>query len=75
MNDSHRSLRDDFESSTATIDALWARLVATEGVFGARITGGGWGGCVIALSKPGAVRDLPGAHVVRPAGGATVELY
>ncbi len=75
MNDSHRSLRDDFESSTATIDALWARLVATEGVFGARITGGGWGGCVIVLSRPGAVRDLPGAHVVRPAGGATVEFY
>jgi galactokinase len=75
MNDSHRSLRDDFESSTATIDAIWARLVETDGVFGARITGGGWGGCVIALSRPEAVRHLAGAHVVRPAGGATVERY
>ena len=66
---SHRSLRDDFESSTAVVDALVERLCATPGVHGARITGGGWGGCVVAITEPGAldegwkVRPGPGAHL------------
>ena len=49
MDASHASLRDDFESSTPAIDALCDELRAEPGVFGARITGGGWGGSVIAL--------------------------
>ena len=67
--DSHRSLRDDFESSTPVVDALVDRLCATPGVFGARMTGGGWGGCVVAITEPGAldegwvVRPGPGAHL------------
>ena len=49
MNDSHASLRDDFEASTPAVDALVDRLAAEPGVFGARMTGGGFGGMVIAL--------------------------
>jgi galactokinase len=52
MYESHRSLRDDFEVSSPELDTLvdLAREVGeTGGVFGARMTGGGFGGCVIAL--------------------------
>ncbi|HZQ84723.1 MAG TPA: galactokinase [Acidimicrobiales bacterium] len=49
MNDSHASLRDDFEVSTPAVDALVEQLAAAPGVFGARMTGGGFGGMVIAL--------------------------
>jgi galactokinase len=68
MRESHASLRDDFEVSTPVVDALVQRLCATPGVHGARITGGGFGGCVVALAQPGAVGD---GWVVRPAGGAS----
>jgi galactokinase len=52
MDASHASLRNDFESSTPAIDALCDELRADPGVFGARITGGGWGGSVVALTRP-----------------------
>ena len=55
--------------STPTLDALVARLVATPGVLGARLTGAGFGGCVVALTEPGAVA-LPGARTVTAAGPA-----
>ena len=54
---SHASLRDDFATSTAQMDAAVAAIAATPGVFGARMTGGGFGGCVVALAQPGALRD------------------
>ena len=63
----HRSLRDDFESSTPVVDAAVDRLCAVPGVFGARMTGGGWGGCVVAVSEPGALQE---GWVVRPGPGA-----
>ncbi len=56
FRESHRSLRDDFESSTPTVDTTVERLCATPGVHGARMTGGGWGGCVVAVTEPGAAR-------------------
>ena len=43
---------DDFEGSTPTVDATVDRLGATPGVCGARMTGGGWGGCVVAVTEP-----------------------
>jgi len=49
MNRSHASLRDDFEVSTPQVDRLVAIACATEGVYGARIMGGGFGGSIIAL--------------------------
>ena len=66
---SHRSLAEDFEVSTPALDALVDRLCAVPGVLGARLTGAGFGGCVVAVTEPGALDE--GWHV-RPAPGATV---
>ena len=74
MVESHTSLRDDFEVSTATLDRLVERLVSRPGVLGARLTGAGFGGCVVALCRPGAIEDGPSAWRVRPSAGAGVEL-
>jgi galactokinase len=71
MGESHASLRDDFRVSTAVLDALVDRLATTPGVFGARLTGGGFGGCVVALCDP-AVADSLGGWVLRPTAGARV---
>ncbi|HEU5311288.1 MAG TPA: galactokinase, partial [Candidatus Eisenbacteria bacterium] len=53
----HRSLRDDFEVSTPEIDVLVSLLGAEEGVLGARLTGGGFGGSVVAIALAGRGRD------------------
>jgi galactokinase len=53
--ESHRSLAVDFESSTPVVDALVDTLGRRPGVYGARMTGGGFGGCVVALTEPGAI--------------------
>jgi galactokinase len=80
MSDSHRSLRDDFDVSTPELDALVSALEAAPGVHGARLTGAGFGGCVVALADAGTlerlnVATLPGpAWRVRAAGGATAEI-
>ena len=71
MNESHASLRDDFEVSTPALDHLAQRLRQTDGVYGARLTGAGFGGCVVALARPGALGE--GWHF-RPAAGAAVEV-
>jgi galactokinase len=47
MNESHASMRDDFEVSTPEVDQLVATARA-EGAIGARLTGGGFGGCIVA---------------------------
>jgi galactokinase len=57
MAASHASLRDDFEVSVDAVDSLVEELAATDGVHGARMTGGGFGGCVVAVTRPGALRD------------------
>jgi galactokinase len=49
MYASHASLRDDYEVSVPELDALVEAAAATSGVLGARMTGGGFGGCAIAL--------------------------
>jgi galactokinase len=49
---SHASLRDDFEVSTPELDALVEALVRA-GALGARLTGAGFGGCVVALAEHG----------------------
>ncbi len=48
MAHSHESMRDDFEITTPHIDLIASSAVA-HGALGARMTGGGFGGCVIAL--------------------------
>lgn len=55
MDESHRSLADDFEVSTPELDALVAELRIRPGVLGVRMTGAGFGGCVVALAEPGAL--------------------
>lgn len=50
MNESHASLRDDFEVSHPEVDALVEAFRAA-GAFGARVTGAGFGGCVVALCR------------------------
>jgi galactokinase len=53
MNASHASLRDDYEVSVPALDNLVAMLQKTEGVFGARLTGAGFGGSCVALVTAG----------------------
>lgn len=61
----HRSLRDDFEVSTPEIDALVSLLGAEEGILGARLTGGGFGGSVVAFAREGAGRSAAARAVER----------
>jgi len=49
----HRSLRDDFEVSTPEVDLLVSLARAQPGVFGARMTGGGFGGAIVILAERG----------------------
>ena len=71
MNDGHASLRDDFEISTPTIDAAIEATRSIEGVHGARMTGGGFGGAIVALTTP--TTDLGDEWtVVHPSGPARV---
>ncbi len=54
MTESHRSLRDDFEVSTPALDRLVEQAGALPGVYGARLTGAGFGGSVLVLCEPDA---------------------
>ncbi|MGD9562939.1 MAG: galactokinase [Pyrinomonadaceae bacterium] len=58
MNGSHNSLRDDFEVSCRELDIMVEIARRQPGVFGARMTGGGFGGCTINLVEAGFHRDL-----------------
>ncbi len=77
MSASHASLSEDFDASTPALDALVHHLQAIPGVYGARMTGAGFGGCVVVLADPGAVNlaalSTP-AWRVRPSDGARVEI-
>ncbi len=53
LKESHQSLRDDFEVSTANVDALVERAWGVEGCLGARIMGAGFGGSILALIERG----------------------
>lgn len=90
MYASHDSLRDDYEVSCPELDTaveLARELGVSRGVFGCRMTGGGFGGCTVALVKAAAVETItdtlvqgykrttgidPAVFVSRPAAGATV---
>jgi galactokinase len=71
MTASHASMRDDFEITTAQIDLL-ADTAVRAGALGARMTGGGFGGCVIAL-VPADRADPVGDAVRRAACDAGFE--
>ncbi len=51
MNETHISLRDDFEVSCAETDLLAELAWQVPGVLGSRITGGGFGGCTVSIVK------------------------
>ena len=55
MNQSHISLRDDYEVSCEEIDVLVDLAWSVPGVIGSRITGGGFGGCTVSIVKNDAV--------------------
>lgn len=82
LNESHASLRDDFDVCCDELDYLAEAAHVTPGVYGARMFGGGFGGCIIALTSrdnlPAATRRIvndyaewsghdPWYHVVQPA--------
>jgi galactokinase len=58
MIQSHNSLRDDYEVSCAELDFLVEEAMKVKGVYGARMTGGGFGGCIVALVQPRSVETL-----------------
>jgi galactokinase len=72
MAESHASLRDDFEVSVPAVDQLVAIVHAVlGGEGGCRMTGGGFGGCVVALLPQGAVEAVTAAvqtHYRSPEG-------
>ncbi len=87
MDASHASLRDDYEVSSAALDAMVDAMRSARGCIGARLTGAGFGGCAIALVEPGseqavgdAIFDLypkaaniwPEIYTSRPGPGAHV---
>jgi galactokinase len=86
VTESHVSLRDDYEVSCPELDFLVERALRIEGVFGARMIGGGFGGSTVNLVHPDAVDALiedlaaeyreysgltPEIHVCRAAAGAS----
>jgi galactokinase len=58
MVQSHHSLRDDYEVSCPELDFLAVEAMKVKGVYGARMTGGGFGGCIVALCQPRSVDML-----------------
>jgi len=71
MNASHASLSVDHEVSTPELDALAATLQADEDVYGAKLTGAGFGGAVVALVRAGCsnavvLRVMPGYRADHP---------
>lgn len=87
---SHESLRDDFEVSSVELDSIVEAALETEGCLGARMTGGGFAGCAVALVDAAATRAFtegvanlyqrntgrqPSIYVVEPADGVSTREY
>jgi galactokinase len=77
MGASHASLRDDYEVSTPELDAMVDAAMETDGTIGARMTGGGFGGCTVNLVRADAdasfARDVARKYEART--GRTPEIY
>lgn len=58
MNQSHISLRDDYEVTIPELDALAELAWAQDGVVGSRMTGGGFGGCTVSIVKENLIEDF-----------------
>jgi galactokinase len=77
MYESHRSLRDDYEVSCAELDALVEIAARQPGVYGSRMTGGGFGGCTVSLVREERVEAFREAIVrgYREAAGIDAAVY
>jgi galactokinase len=88
MDESHHSLRDDFEVSRPELDVMVEIARAQPGCFGARMTGAGFGGCAVALVAEEAAERFaddvakryeaevgltPAVYVCAAAAGASLE--
>jgi galactokinase len=58
MNESHASLRDDYEVSCPELDIMAEAAWKVEGVYGSRMTGAGFGGCTVSLVAEEAVESF-----------------
>jgi galactokinase len=58
LSQSHQSMRDDFEVSIPEMDRLVAIAEAHDGVYGARLTGGGFGGAAVILARKELAHEL-----------------
>ncbi|NXV79605.1 GALK1 Galactokinase, partial [Atlantisia rogersi] len=83
MVESHNSLRDDYEVSCPELDELVAAALEVDGVYGSRMTGGGFGGCTVTLLEAAAAEraqhhiqekysGTATFYLTRPSGGAKV---
>ncbi|NXU45166.1 GALK1 Galactokinase, partial [Drymodes brunneopygia] len=81
MVESHNSLRDDYEVSCPELDELVAAALEVSGVYGSRMTGGGFGGCTVTLLEAGAAEraqqhiqekysGTATFYLTKPSGGA-----
>ncbi|XP_043289246.1 galactokinase-like [Venturia canescens] len=81
MNQSHDSLRDDYEVSSKELDALVSTAREVDGVLGSRLTGAGFGGCTVTLLREDSVDVViqrikekypgnPSFYIAKPANGA-----
>jgi galactokinase len=77
MYESHASLRDDYEVSSKELDLLVELARSGRGVYGARMTGGGFGGCTVNLVQSESADDFR-AHIAkhyREATGKSPDIY
>ncbi|XP_001600084.1 galactokinase [Nasonia vitripennis] len=83
MNESHNSLRDDYEVSSKELDSLVTIARGVDGVLGSRLTGAGFGGCTVTLLKKNVVDTViklikeeyagtPSFYIAKPSKGAQV---
>ncbi|XP_069809432.1 galactokinase [Dendropsophus ebraccatus] len=83
MVESHNSLRDDYEVSCPELDELVSIAVEVPGVYGSRMTGGGFGGCTVTLLETSVAertktqikekfRGSPSFYITKPSAGSGV---
>ena len=77
MYKSHDSLRDDYEVSCRELDLLVEIAASCEGVYGSRMTGGGFGGCTVTLVRSASVDSFRDKIVSKYAAetGLTPDVY
>ncbi|XP_074703257.1 galactokinase [Strix aluco] len=73
MVESHNSLRDDYEVSCPELDELVAAALEVNGIYGSRMTGGGFGGCTVTLLEAGAAERAQ--HHIQEKYSGTATFY